>query len=38
MLSRKIGRIKAGRFSIAYRGLKISKINRLRFLNKSDSV
>ena len=35
MLSRKIGRIKAGRFSIAYRGLKMSKINRLRFLKKS---
>ena len=35
MLSGKIGKLKAGRFSIAYRGLKMSKINRLRFLKKS---
>jgi hypothetical protein len=36
MLSRKIARIKAGKFSIAYRGLKLSKAARTRFLHRRE--
>jgi hypothetical protein len=36
MLSRKIARVKDGKFSIAYRGLKLSKAARTRFLNRRE--
>jgi hypothetical protein len=36
MLSRKVARVKAGKFSIAYRGLKLSKAARTRFLNRRE--